>query len=433
MLARTATLVVLSLSFVALLGANKMKHPKDSTTCMGAGTNSFVGGQDGNNAYGKDSGVSAGFNNTVCDDQSSIGGGSNNLISSSGADTAQTSFIGGGDQDQIISYAGVIGGGHANVIYDAPGGGYASQSVVGGGDSNIILASSDSTIGGGAGNIIEAEAGNTGNATLFKEGGYWSTIAGGNGNVIEAKANSGAQDAAIGGGFQNFISGDYASISGGYGNDASGYLATIPGGYKNIASGTGSFAAGIAAQATFNGSFVWSDDANSSVHAKATAANEFVARASGGVKFYSNAGSTVGVSLAPGSGTWSSLSDRNLKAGVATVDDAQILAKIADLPISRWSYVSEHGVRHLGPMAQDFYAAFHVGADDRHIATIDEDGVALAAIKALHAENRALRTRVANDEFQHARDRMLHARDEARLSALERAVSGIEANPRSLR
>ena len=38
-------------------------------------------------------------------------------------------------------------------------------------------------------------------------------------------------------------------------------------------------------------------------------------------------------------------------------------------------------------MAQDFYAAFGAGIDDRHVASIDEDGVALAAIKALHREN----------------------------------------------
>ena len=35
-------------------------------------------------------------------------------------------------------------------------------------------------------------------------------------------------------------------------------------------------------------------------------------------------------------------------------------------------------------MAQSFYAAFAVGEDDRHIATIDADGVALAAIQGLN-------------------------------------------------
>jgi cell division protein FtsB len=36
-------------------------------------------------------------------------------------------------------------------------------------------------------------------------------------------------------------------------------------------------------------------------------------------------------------------------------------------------------------MAQDFHAAFGLnGADDKHIATVDEDGVALAAIQGLN-------------------------------------------------
>ena len=37
-------------------------------------------------------------------------------------------------------------------------------------------------------------------------------------------------------------------------------------------------------------------------------------------------------------------------------------------------------------MAQDFYSAFGVGEDNRHITSIDEDGVALAAIKGLDAK-----------------------------------------------
>jgi hypothetical protein len=81
-----------------------------------------------------------------------------------------------------------------------------------------------------------------------------------------------------------------------------------------------------------------------------------------------------------------------MKTNVARVDDAAVLDKVASLPISRWSYITERGVRHVGPMAQDFYAAFRVGEDEKHITSIDEDGVALAAIKALHAENGALRT-----------------------------------------
>ena len=36
-------------------------------------------------------------------------------------------------------------------------------------------------------------------------------------------------------------------------------------------------------------------------------------------------------------------------------------------------------------MAQDFHTAFDLnGADDKHIATVDEEGVALAAIQGLN-------------------------------------------------
>jgi len=147
------------------------------------------------------------------------------------------------------------------------------------------------------------------------------------------------------------------------------------------------------------------------------------------------------VKLNPGSGAWSNLSDRTMKTGVIPLDDASVLAKVAALPVSEWSYTSEHGVRHVGPMAQDFYAAFRVGEYDRHITSIDEDGVALAAIKALalqngslHAENRELHERLAQDaarfardEAQRARDEAQRARDAARLLALERKVDALAA------
>ena len=35
-------------------------------------------------------------------------------------------------------------------------------------------------------------------------------------------------------------------------------------------------------------------------------------------------------------------------------------------------------------MAQDFYAVFGLVEDDRHIGTVDADGVALAAVQALY-------------------------------------------------
>ena len=61
-----------------------------------------------------------------------------------------------------------------------------------------------------------------------------------------------------------------------------------------------------------------------------------------------------------------------------------MLDKVAELPVSTWSYKAQGpDIRHIGPMAQDFTAAFGVGEDDRHITSVDADGVALAAIKGL--------------------------------------------------
>lgn len=77
-------------------------------------------------------------------------------------------------------------------------------------------------------------------------------------------------------------------------------------------------------------------------------------------------------------------SDRALKDDFATIDAHEILHRLSALPVTSWSYKTDPSVRHIGPMAQDFFAAFEVGADDRHIHMIDSSGVAIAAIQALH-------------------------------------------------
>jgi hypothetical protein len=95
-------------------------------------------------------------------------------------------------------------------------------------------------------------------------------------------------------------------------------------------------------------------------------------------------------------------SDRNLKTGIEAVDEDRVLERLASLPVSSWSYRSEGTeVRHLGPMAQDFKAAFGLGASDRTILEVDAHGVAFASIQAIHRrlealekENRRLRGRL---------------------------------------
>jgi len=338
--------------------------------CSGSGADSFVGGTNNNVAAGLSSGVLSGLYNDACDGGSGIGVGSGNTINSSGFNI--TEFIGGGEYNGISA-----------------------------GDASFIGAGLGNTLSGPDAAIVGGEYNNAGGTDGFVGGGYHNVMNSGNNSVIGGGEYNGitGSNIVIGGGDLNAASTTYSAIVGGYKNTASGNSATVVGGAYNIASGTASFAAGDHADADFIGSFVWSDSSSTSA-TKATAGNQFVARAAGGVTFFTNSAMTTGVKVAPGSGTWASASDRNLKTDVAAIDDAGVLERVAALPITKWSYISEHGVRHVGPMAQDFYAAFGVGEDNKHITSIDEDGVALAAIKALHRENAGLRSALADTRRQ---------------------------------
>jgi hypothetical protein len=106
----------------------------------------------------------------------------------------------------------------------------------------------------------------------------------------------------------------------------------------------------------------------------------------------------VGAYLSTG-GAWTNSSDRELKAALRPVDTALVLEGVANLDITTWSYTSEGGgVRHMGPMAQDFHAQFGLGSDETSIATLDSDGVALASIQALYQKVQDLDTRVISQE-----------------------------------
>jgi hypothetical protein len=77
------------------------------------------------------------------------------------------------------------------------------------------------------------------------------------------------------------------------------------------------------------------------------------------------------------------------------VNGYEILEKLAGLPISSWNYVfDEATVRHLGPMAQDFAAAFGLGNDDKVINMVDANGVVMVAIQALYRRVQALEAEV---------------------------------------
>lgn len=256
------------------------------------------------------------------------------------------------------------------------------------------------TVGGGSNNAATANQ---------------ATVAGGLSNAASAATST------VSGGESNVASGRDAVVIGGFNNTASGGPSTVLGGWDNVAQGVHSIAAGRLSQAgadysmafgrrarigTGNdcfaiiiavpctGAMVFAD--SSDFDFAPIFGNSFNVRATGGFRFVTNIDSAGGPTktfqifngnaAAEGSMTavnFITSSDRNIKTAIEKLNVRDVLAKVIALPVSSWSFKGE-STRHIGPMAQDFAKAFQVGASDRHIATVDADGVALAAIQGLH-------------------------------------------------
>ena len=314
------------------------------------------------------------YTNSVAADFGTVGGGTANAI----ANSASNSVIAGGFLNDIgvDSAYGAISGGNDNNIAGAVGFVFGSpySSIGGGQRNNIGTESPYSVIAGGQDNDI-----GTANGVSTSH----SAIGGGNNNNIGGSSTY----STIAGGQQNNIgiNSDYSTIGGGTFNrvSASSQYATIPGGDNNFATNR-AFAAGTLAKANHSGAFVWGDSFNGVVASSAN--NQFTVRASGGARFFSNTGQSAGVSLAAGGTAWAIISDRNVKKNFQPVNRREVLEKLAALPVTRWNYQweADDGVPHIGPMAQDFKAAFYPGRDDKSITTQEADGVALAAIQGLN-------------------------------------------------
>lgn len=107
----------------------------------------------------------------------------------------------------------------------------------------------------------------------------------------------------------------------------------------------------------------------------------------------------LGLTLTPGgdltiAGALVQGSSREIKDDVRSVRPDDVLERLSRLPISTWRYKHAPESVHMGPMAQDFAAAFGLGPDDRHVAPADLAAVGLAAAQALQAELAALRAEV---------------------------------------
>ena len=125
-----------------------------------------------------------------------------------------------------------------------------------------------------------------------------------------------------------------------------------------------------------------------------------------------------------GGAGWICTSDRNKKENFSPVDARLVLEALAKLPITRWNMKGDSKkTPHIGPVAQDFYAAFGLGEDDKTINSADVQGVALAAIKGLSQENQSLKAQ--NAEL--ARKIADLATQMASLQAMQTKLAAIES------
>ena len=324
---------------------------------------------------------------------------------------------GSGYRTMWYSYKGAFRSGYADTEWDDPNVGFfswagGSNSTALGlyslsfGDSNKAL--STSSIVFGSGNEVKGAAGisaGAGNRVCDTYG-----VAFGNKAISGGPLVNGACDP------------DTFNIHG---------LAAVAIGYNVTADKDHSFAFGkFASTNGFSGTFVWGDgSATSSVNTfKAVTNNEFAARASGGFRFRTNLAGTTGCNLPAGSGVFNCTSSRSTKENFLQVNGSDVLSRLRGIDISTWNYISEgRAVRHMGPMAEDFYKAFQLGTGNTSIGLQDLTGVSLAAIKELHQRTNELQQKTT--EVEQLREqvnqlRLANSEMERRLATLEQLMLG---------
>jgi len=331
--------------------------------------------------------------------------------------------------NEVTNFFGTVTGGRSNKA--------GQLAVVAGGQGNRATGD-NSAVSGGSGNKAEGKMSIVAGGDTNSASGPFSAVVGGTNNIASgnyATVAGGTNNTASGtaanvaGGQSNMAGANYASVAGGITNTASGLYSFVAGGSNNTASGAYSFAAGRRAQATRDGCFVWGD--SSDQDEACVYENQFVARANGGFlfdsprdppdvtqKFMIRVGAKT-CYFPDNDGGWSCeggvISDRNQKRDIAPVEPSAILEQAMQVPVYTWRYQNPDSPLHIGPMAQDFFAAFGF-ENDHQIYPTDLAGVALAGVQALYLENESLREE----------NRALRAKVEdleRRLTRLERLLS----------
>lgn len=116
-------------------------------------------------------------------------------------------------------------------------------------------------------------------------------------------------------------------------------------------------------------------------------------------------------------GVWTNASSRTWKDAFAAIDSVAVLEKLVSMPVQTWFYKGNHDDgQHMGPVAEDFAQALGLGSNAKYIGTVDESGVAIAAIQGL---NRKVETDNAALKHENAELRSKLDTLSARLDQLE--------------
>ena len=162
-------------------------------------------------------------------------------------------------------------------------------------------------------------------------------------------------------------------------------------GNNSTATTTSSIALGTEVNSIHAGSFCFGD-ASSTVDLNSSSGNQMNMRFHGGYRLYSSNDLSSYVAVASGAGSWTGVSDKNVKENFRELNFEEVLIKLNQLNVSEWGYKAQNPnknenykiqPKHIGPMAQDFFAAFGLGETEIGINSFDIDGVNMAAIKGL--------------------------------------------------
>jgi trimeric autotransporter adhesin len=259
------------------------------------------------------------------------------------------------------------------------------------------------------------------------------SVAMGNQNTVEASAQCGT---AIGSGNKVWGSGgsigtcgmalglnndvlDQAGVAIGHNNWSDGDAAVAIG-YTTTADADYSMAFGYRASTNGHTGAKVFGDASTTDSIEAVANNEFAVRAAGGFRFRSNATLTNGCNIAAGGASITCASSRSLKENFAGVDGEDVLFRMRSIPVNTWNYIDEgRQSRHMGPFAEDFWAAFGLGDDPKGIGHLDIDGVNFAGIRALDSRTESMQSTIDRQAEQIRRLEAANTALEARMQRLE--------------